>query len=134
MQARLIEIQLVRDTVHSQGGRGAGERERDIHAGKLILAYMRSDDFLRKTLGFDNNLVVSRADSVKPVVARSLRLIGAIDAGLQIVECDLGVSYDRFGLVGYGAFNAAVELSNADCWKGRQQHNQQTRHHQYIAS
>ena len=86
--------------------------------------------FFCKALGFDNNLIVPRADPVKPVVARGLRHISPINAGLQIVESDLGVRYDRLGLVGYGAFKAAVELSKADCWKGRQQYNQQTRHHQ----
>ena len=126
---RLIGIQLVCSTGHSQGGRGGGQSESDIHAGKLILGYMRSDDFLRKALGFDNNLIVSRADSVKPVVTRGLRYIGAIDPGFRIVQSDLGVSYDRPGLVGHSALKAAVELSKAECWKGRQQHNQQARHH-----
>jgi hypothetical protein len=106
---------------YSQAGTGAGQRERDIHAGDLILGYMRIDDSLRKAPGFDNNLVVSRADSVKSVVARGLRRIGPIEVGLQIMESDLGASYHRSGLVGYGALNAAVELRVAPGQRQRQQ-------------
>jgi hypothetical protein len=74
---------------------------------------MRLDGSLLESLSFHNNPVISRSNSIETEVTCIPCRISSFNVGLRVKKRDLGVRYDRSGLIGDGPFNAAVELGEA---------------------